>query len=207
MVDYRTDEQLEETGRKFLRQIGLEGQHCPDPMTIITKLRRLVPKFKYRRIPDIDLPDAEAMWDSNNFELVLRESVYIGMQRGDTHFRFVFFHELAHYVLGHPGVRNRILDPKLRNMSAIKVKHFESEANRLAVIMMAPEHLVPAGASAEQISSMFGLSPTAAIIRKDEVDRIRRRRSGQLRPIPESIKELLRNARDQGFPIQTQVDD
>ena len=95
----------------------------------------------------------------------------------------------------------------MRQYSAALVRHQESEATRLAVILMAPEYLVPEGASAEEIATRFGMSLTAAILRKEEVDRIRRRRRGELRPLPESVKELLRNARDKGFPIQTQIDD
>jgi hypothetical protein len=67
--------------------------------------------------------------------------------------------------------------------------------------------LIPEGASAEDIASQFAMSLTAAIIRKEEVDRVRRRRRGEARRLPESIKEMLRNARDQGFPIQTNLDD
>jgi hypothetical protein len=92
-------------------------------------------------------------------------------------------------------------------MSAARIRHEETEASRLAAILMAPEHLIPENFSAENIASMFGLSLPAAILRKEEVERIRRRRRGELRPLPASIKEMLRNARDKGFPIQTQLDD
>jgi uncharacterized protein DUF955 len=207
MAVYRTDEQLEEIGRNFLRRLGIEYQVRPDAMTIITKLKHIEPNFKYRRIPDKDMPDAEAEWDSGASEVGMRESVFVGMQRGDAHHRFVVFHELSHYALGHKGTRNRISDPQLRKMSAAQVKHEESEATRLAVILMAPEYLVPENASAEEMASMFAMSLPAAILRKEEVDRIRRRRRGELRPLPASIKEMLRNARDKGFPIQTQLDD
>jgi hypothetical protein len=74
-------------------------------------------------------------------------------------------------------------------------------------ILMAPEHLVLENASADDIAEQFGMSLTAAILRKEEIDRVRRRRRGELRFLPESVKELLRNARDKGFPIQTQLDD
>jgi hypothetical protein len=74
-------------------------------------------------------------------------------------------------------------------------------------MLMAPEHLIPENCSAENIASTFGLSLPAAILRKEEIERIRRRRRGELRPLPASIKEMLRNARDKGFPIQTQLDD
>jgi hypothetical protein len=205
MAVYRTDEQLEEIGRNFLRRIGLESQVGPDAMTVINKLKRVDTKFNYRRVPDKDMPDAEAEWNSEASEVAMRETIFMGMQHGDAHPRFVVFHELSHYALGHKGTRNRIANSQTRQYSAASVKHEETEASRLAV--MAPEHLVPQDASAEDIALRFGMSLTAAIIRKDEVDRIRRRRRGELRPLPASVKELLRNARDQGFPIQAQLDD
>ena len=207
MAVYRTDEQLEEIGRNFLRRIGLEQQVRPDVMTVINKLKHVETAFNYRRVPDRDMPDAEAEWNSEATEIAMRESVFTGMQHGDTHPRFVVFHELSHYALGHKGTRNRISNSQVRQYSAAQVKHEETEASRLAVIIMAPEYLVPENATAEDIASRFGMSLTAAILRKEEVDRIRRRRRGELRPLPASVKELLRNARDQGFPIQTQLDD
>jgi len=204
---YRTDEHLEALGRNFLRGLGLEHQTYPDLMTIITKAKHNNPQFKYRRVPDRDLPEAEAEWNSEECELRMLESVFVGMQRGEPHHRFVVFHELSHYALGHKGFRNRIADPRVRQYSVTRVKHEEAEANRLAVMLMAPEHLVPEEASAEQLASLFGLSLTAAILRKEEIDRVRRRRRGELRPLPKSVKDLLRAARDQGFSIQTQIDD
>jgi hypothetical protein len=207
MATYRTDEQMEEIGRNFLARLGIEFQVRPDMMTIITKLKHEVPSFNYRRVPDVEMPQAEAHWYSDEFELGMRESVFTGMQRGDAHCRFVVCHELSHYALNHKGSLNRLANTSQRTLSAATVKHQESEANRLAVIILAPEHLVPEKASAEEISSMFGLSLTAAILRKEEVDRIRRRRRGELRPLPESVAAMLKEAKRQGIPIQTQLDD
>jgi Zn-dependent peptidase ImmA (M78 family) len=207
MAVYRTEEQLEEIGRNFLRRIGLEYQVCPDAMTVINKLKRVETSFNYRRVPDKDMPEAEAEWNSEATEVAMRESVFTGMQHGDSHPRFIVFHELSHYVLGHKGTRNRIVSPLVQQYSAARVRHEESEATRLAVIIMAPEYLIPEGATADDIASQFGMSLKAAILRKEEIDRIRRRRRGELRPLPASVKELLRNARDRGFPIQTQLDD
>lgn len=153
------------------------------------------------------MPRAEAEWSSDDFELSMRESVFVGMQRGEARSRFAISHELSHYALGHKGYRNRKTEAFQRDLSAATVKHEETEANRLAAIILAPEHLVPEGASAEEISSTFGLSLPAAIIRKEEVDRIRRRRRGQLRPLPTSIVEMLNEAKRQGMNIQTTLDD
>lgn len=206
MAIYRTDEQMEELGRAFLRSLGLEYQVGVDAMTVINKIKRSNDKFNYRRVPDNQMRDAEARWNSDLQEVSMRESVFTGMQHGDAHPRFVVFHELSHYALGHKGTRNRGAE-KVRDYSAGEIKHEETEATRLAVILMASEHLVPENATAEEISEKFGLSLTASILRKEEVDRIRRRRRGELRPLPESIKEFLRNARTQGIDIQTKLDD
>ena len=207
MPIYRTDEQLEEIGRQFLRTVGLEHTVKPDPMTVIAKLKHAMRGFDYRRVPDRDMPYAEGEWNSDDNEIAMRESIFVGMQRGDPHACFVVFHELAHFALGHKGTRNRIADAQVRRMSGSRLRHEETEASRLAVMLMAPEHLVPENCDAREIADSFGLSATAAVLRKEEVDRIRRRRRGELRPLPKSIKELLRNARDRGFPIQTQLDD
>ncbi|MGJ5178907.1 ImmA/IrrE family metallo-endopeptidase [Bradyrhizobium oligotrophicum] len=207
MPIYRTDEELEEVGRSFLRRLGLEGQVRPDPMTVIGKIKHNDPRFNYRRVSDRMMPDAEARWDSDKCEVAMRESIFTGMQRGEAHARFVVFHEISHYVLGHQGTRNRAATAKTRSYSVGTIRHEEGEASRLAAIIMAPEHLVPENKSAYDLADLFGMSEKAAIIRKEDVDRIRRQRRGELRPLPESVKELLRNAKDKGFPIQTRLDD
>jgi hypothetical protein len=101
MPIYKTDEQLEEIGREFLRRLGLENRPRPEPMTVIAKLKHVMPGFAYRRVPDRDMPQAEAEWDSDACEIAMRESVFTGMQRGEPHSCFVVFHELSHYCLGH----------------------------------------------------------------------------------------------------------
>lgn len=206
MAIYRTDEELEDIGRNFLRLLGIEDQVRPDMMTIIMKLKHAVPNFNYRRVPDEKMPRAEAEWSSEDFELSMRESVFVGMQRGDARSRFAVSHELSHYALGHRGYRNRKTESYQKDLSAASVKHEETEANRLAAIILAPERLVPEGASAEEISSTFGLSLPAAIIRKEEIDRLRRRRHGELRPLPDSVRELLQEAKRKGMNIQTKLD-
>jgi hypothetical protein len=112
-------------------------------MTVINKLKHIDPKFNYRRVPDRDMIHAEAEWNSEDSEVAMRETIFTGMQHGDAHPRFVVFHELSHYALGHRGTRNRVVSSETRQYSAAKVKHEETEASRLAVILMAPEHLVP----------------------------------------------------------------
>ena len=69
---YRTDEDLERLARAFLRTTGLEDQVKPDMMTIISKLKHLDPSFGYRRVPDVEMPDADARWYSDVTEISMR---------------------------------------------------------------------------------------------------------------------------------------
>lgn len=112
------------------------------------------------------MPQAEAEWSSDECSLRMRESVFVGMQRGDPHHRFVVFHELSHYALGHEGFRNRIEDPNTRSYSAARLKHEEAEASRLAAILMAPEYLIPDESSPEDIASLFWYEPDCGDLTK-----------------------------------------
>lgn len=207
MFNYRTNEELEDIGRKFLRKLGIENQVRPDLMTIFTKLKHVDSKFNYCRVPDEKLPHAEAHWYSEDNVLTLRESVFVNMQRDDPRCRFTVAHEISHYLLGHKGFLNRATGQIQKDISSVLVKHQESEANRMAPILLAPEHLIPEGATVQTIQGKFGLSFEAANLRKDEVEEIRRRRRGETRTLPASIVELLKKARSEGMPIKTQLDD
>lgn len=204
---YKTDEELEEIARGFLRKLGLEHQVRPDMMTIISKLKHVDPSFKYRRVPDRDMPDAEASWNSKDTEISMRESVFVAMQRGEPRARMTVAHELSHYLLKHEGHLNRSPVRSAVEVSVRRIVHQESEARRLAPRILAPEHIVPDNASIEDIVSLFGLSQEAAAIRKDEIEAVRRRRRGEKRPLPQSIVDFLKEAKRRGIPIRTDLGD
>lgn len=194
----KTDEDLEEVARNFLKQIGLEHQVRPDMMTVISKLKHKVPSFRYERVPDADLPEAEAQWLSDDFLLRMRESVFVGMQKGNPRDRMTVAHELSHYLLRHKGLLNRSTQKKISEIAVAQVRRQESEARRLGPVILAPEYLVPEGATVENIADMFGLSTEAATYRKDEIEAIRRRARGQGRPLPASIANYLEEAKRRG---------
>jgi hypothetical protein len=195
---FRTDEELEAVARNFLKRIGLEHQVRPDMMTIISKLKHVVPSFNYQRVPDAEMPSAEAQWLSEDFILKMRESVFVEMQRGQPRARMTVAHELSHYLLKHKGLLNRSTQRTISEITVPHVRRQESEARRLGPIILAPEYLVPEGATVEQIVEVFGLSIEAATYRKDEVDAVRRRARGELRPLPVSIADYLEEAKRRG---------
>lgn len=206
MFVYRSDEDLEAEARLFRRELGLEHVIQPDMLTLIMKVKHIDQRFNYRRVPDSEMPDVEARWCSDDHELEMRESVFVGIQRGAARPRFTVAHELSHYRLGHRGILNRSTNQLHKDISPALVKHQESEANRFAPMILAPEYLVPEAATAEMIAEMFRLSISSSVLRKEEVERVRRRRRGELRPLPESIAEFLREAKQRGHNIQTKLD-
>ncbi len=176
-------------------------------MTLISKIKREVSNFRYRRVPDAEMPDAEAHWYSDDFELSMRESVFVAMQRGEPRARMTVAHELSHYLLRHKGFLNRRAEKSLAEVSIPRIVKQEDEARRLAPIILAPEHLIPEGASVEDIMSTFGLSHQAAALRKNEVDELRSRRQRAGRPLPQSIIDYLKEAKRRGHPVRTDLGD
>jgi hypothetical protein len=95
----------------------------------------------------------------------------------------------------------------MSDIAIASVRHEESEARRTGPIILAPEHLIPDPTTAEEISSIFGLSAEASVYRHDEVLGIRRRRKGEQRQLPQSIIDYLREAKRRGHTVRTDVDD
>lgn len=206
-MSFKTDEELEERGRKFLRRIGMENVVRPDLMTILAKIKHLDRGFNYRRIPNGEMPDAEAQWDSDRCVIRIREGVFVGMQRGTPRDRMSVAHELSHYVAGHQGLLNRSTKKSISEVAVARIRRQESEARRLAAILLAPEHLVPEEATADEIAMMFGLSAEASTYRKEEVDRVRRRRRGTRRDLPPDVLDYLTEAKRRGHTIHTPLDE
>jgi Zn-dependent peptidase ImmA (M78 family) len=116
-------------------------------------------------------------------------------------------HELSHYILGHKGHLNRSVTKSAVEVSVRHIVNQESEARRTAPIILAPEYLIREGATVAEIISSFGLSEEAAMIRKEEIEAIRRRRRGELRPLPQSIIDYLREAERRGYSVRTNLGD
>ena len=141
MALHKTDEQLEQWVRDYLGRIGLEHQIRPDLMTVLVETKHIDKRFNYSRVPDHELPAAEAQWDSTEMCVRMRESVFVGMQRNEPRARMTVAHELAHYVLGHKGILNRKPGILMRDISIASVRREELEAKRAAAIILAPEYL------------------------------------------------------------------
>ncbi|TNC12672.1 ImmA/IrrE family metallo-endopeptidase [Methylobacterium terricola] len=205
MARFRTNEELERLARETRVKLGLENQDRIDMMTVIQKLKAAYPGFQYAREPDEILPDAEAQWDSSKRVIRLRESVFRAMQRGEPRARMTTSHEIAHFLLGHEGIRNRSLVKTAAERFANEVKREESEARRLAPMLLAPSYLVKSEDTVDEISRRFGISLEAAAIRREEVSALERQASGDVRPLPQVVIDFLREAKRRGQTVRTDV--
>ena len=58
------DEDFEVAARRFRIALGIDGQLRPDMITVIVKLKHLGLIKNYVRVPDAEMPDDEAYYDS-----------------------------------------------------------------------------------------------------------------------------------------------
>jgi hypothetical protein len=59
----------------------------------------------------------------------------------------------------------------------------------------------------EQLSERFDISISAARIRLQEIERMKRRKHGAKRPLPASVLEYLREAKRKGHRVISELDD
>jgi Zn-dependent peptidase ImmA (M78 family) len=203
----KTDEELEEIARAFLKRMGIEHQVRPDLLTIITKIKHANRAFNYERVPDHEMPDAEAQWDSDKCVLRMRESVFVGMQRNEPRARMTVAHELSHVILGHAGLLNRSTVKSASEIAVDRIRHQELEASRLAPVLLSPEFQVPEQGVVDALMDNHGLSAEAAGYRSAKIEAIRRRRRGEKQPLPRSVVDFLREAQRRGADVRMDLDD
>jgi hypothetical protein len=211
---YRTEQDLEIAAEQTRAKLGISDQTNPDMMTLIVKMKSLGMIKNYRRVPDEQMPFDEALFDSINGILDIPERTFSAMNRGIPRAAMTIAEEIGHIALKHGGVRHRStnhpadprpdpekIDPKIRRE--------EAEARRFAAAFLAPHDLAGNAneISAEGLARKFNLSFQAANIRKEELDRLYRRKHGVKRRLPSSIERFLREAKAKGHRIRSLDDE
>ena len=115
-------------------------------------------------------------------------------------------HEIAHLYLKHEGIRNRSITKSISEITVSQVKKEEHEAKRFAAVFLAPSHLIDDIMTPEDIARKFNISLSSAILRRDEVDKLNRRRAGINRELPPVVIDYLREARRRGYKPMTDID-
>jgi Zn-dependent peptidase ImmA (M78 family) len=194
-MPYVDDEEIEQRARDLRLVLGIDDQAQPDIMTVIVKLKHLGRIKNYERVPNDQMPEDEAAFDSEGRILLIRESVFCAAnnQISQARARWTIAHEIGHMALGHKRTRHRnVSDRSIDRISAPIVRD-EAQAHRFAAAFLAPYHLAdsPIELSVEQIASRFNISRPAAEKRKPELERMYRRTHGILRPLPQDFADFL----------------
>lgn len=143
------DEDFEVAARNLRIRLGIDDQLRPDMTTVIVKLKDRGIIENYVRVPDDQMPDDEAYFDSEKKLLHLRESTFCAASAMFTYTeterrraRYTIAHEIGHIALGHDGVRYRGQTNAIAEEVVRKIRRQEREAERFAAAFLAPAHLV-----------------------------------------------------------------
>src|SRR5215471_19839919 len=131
-MPYLEVEQIEIAARRLRKTLGVDDLLYLDPMTLIVKAKHFGLIGDYRRVPDHEMPDDEAIFDPHRKILIIRESAFCAMNRGEARARFTIAHELGHMALGHTNARNRNVSGRAIEKIAPTIKRDEAQANAFA---------------------------------------------------------------------------
>jgi hypothetical protein len=207
----RSDEDLERVVRDLRQLVGVEGRFCVDVLYVTDQLIELGLISKLDRVPDHDMEEDDASFDSKTCILRVKESVFHALHApGNSSVverqsaRFTLAHEFCH-VVQEPsgGVRYRGTSGDLAEEHDVGTRLNEIEANRFAAAFLVPDNLADAGAPAEDIADLFDVNLRTARIRKPQLERLQRRATGKTRALPESIVELLKEAKKKGYSVRS----
>jgi Zn-dependent peptidase ImmA (M78 family) len=142
------DEDIESAARRLRVKLGIDEQLRPDMVTVIVKLKDRGLIKNYVRVPDEEMPDDEACFDSDNKLLYIREStfcaanaLYTHTETQRRHARFTIAHEIGHIALGHVGRHFRGATSAKAKQIRSQVSQDERDADRFSAAFLAPAHL------------------------------------------------------------------
>ena len=149
--------------------LGLENVQWLDVVRLLEYMPFLFPGFCFKIAAEDELPPSvQANTDPVKRIIRVRRSVYDGAYEGKARDRFTIAHELGHFFLMCKfGVRFSRAAPDAKLPPYIDP---EWQANCFAGELLAPSHLIR-GMTAEEVSSTFGVSRTAAEIQLRECHR------------------------------------
>jgi hypothetical protein len=203
----RTIDELEQVATRIRRAAGVETVGTFDVIEAIeTRLPAVFPGLKLIRLPDEQLPHAEAEANSSTNTVLVRESVYQRAKDWNPRARMILMEEVGHIALGHTGPRYRRHQSQDQIFSRTE-KRDEHEARLLAALLLAPTHLAKACASPEEIAERFFLSEEASEYRWQEIERHRRHETGRKRELPPGVVDFLREQKRKGYKVTSLEDE
>src|SRR5277367_4285689 len=206
MKPSRNIDELEQIAVRIRGAAGLENVGTFDVIDVVEqRFPAIFPGLKLIRVPDEQLPHAEAEANSSTNTILIRESIYQQAKNWHPRARLIVMEEICHIALGHTGLRFRRHPPQGKIYCQTE-KRDEHEARQLAVLLLAPTDLAKECSSAEEITERFYLSAEASEYRWEEVQRAKRRESGKPRELPPGVIDFLREQKRKGYTV-TSLDD
>jgi len=206
MKPSRSIDELEHIAARIRRTAGLEAVATFDVVDAVEhRFVKIFPGLKLIRVPDEQLPHAEAEANSSTNTILIRESTYHQAKDWKPRARLILIEEVCHIALGHTGPRYR-RDPAQGKIYCRTEKRDEHEARQLAALLLAPTALAKDCSSPEEMAELFFLSGEASEYRWEEVQRTKRRETGKLRELPPGVVDFLREQRRKGFHVTSLKD-
>lgn len=142
------NDEIEIAARRLRIKLSIDDQTRPDMPTVVFKMKDSGMIRDYIRVPDHEMPDDEARYDSFTKLLYLRESTFCAANSMFTYStierrraRYTIAHEVGHIALGHNGTRFRGNTAAATEKIVQKIRRQESDANIFAAAFLAPAHL------------------------------------------------------------------
>ena len=201
---YSVDE-LKKFASLLRDKLGLQRVLRLRMLAVLDRMREVFPNFEYKRVPDDRFAGAEGLYDPEKNLLTIPDRIFKALERDDPRANFTIAHELAHWALGHKGIRFRHTIPQAYERSVGEYKRDERQAYKFAAFFLAPDSLAETCKSIEELEKNFGLSHQAAKIRLDEVELHIRRNTGQSRPLPDKVVNFFTYADSKGYKISPSI--
>lgn len=169
MPAFLTDAQIDARALAHRRELGFRDDRGVDFMTLMAKLKVRYPTFAYERVPDGQLGEAEAQWDSKAKRLLIPDSVFTAANRGEGRALMTVAHEVGHALLGHDGTLHRAPAGNRAERLSPRIRAMEYQARRYAAAFLIPDIEAVRHMSAGEMSEHYGVSMSAAMVRKSEL--------------------------------------
>jgi predicted transcriptional regulator len=188
-----TEEKLEYRAEHLRTALGYRESDEMNPLEFIERFKRYWrPQFTFEVVEDNALPYSEAEAAPCHHHVKMRQSTYDALVDGDRRAGFIVIEEICHIVLKHDGTMHRTMGRDFFAKASARKGAQEREAKYMAAAVIAPYGIVEKIDSLPELQGKPGLSTEAARIRFGQVQDIKRKRNGQLRPFTPKIIEEIR---------------
>jgi len=189
------------------KHVGFESAEYLDMRALLKAVKRLYPSLTILQVRNDELSDADGMYDPATHTLRIPDRVFGALDKGVPRARFSLAHEIAHPLLGHRNIRFRHAEKRAYEYGSQTVSREETQANRFAAFLLAPDQLCVGCETIEDFMERFGLSRSAAEIRKDDYNRYLRHQHRQERELPPNAVDLLKYLRSKGHKVTSLKDE